>query len=294
MGILKFPTNLSEQIVSFMPSKKNSGLQTSRRATAIFLPTPIAFELTDGATYTTLELGATAGGITAAALANLFASKGDNTFGVGLKAAQKLGVDLVANMVESKGMNKDQQGFIFKKIRSPESNTAFAGHTIRNYKFSFLMAPSNPAEAAEIQNIIKHFKLNLYAAADDGIFLDYPPIWKVEFLSNNYDYLTNNKFYPKLWRSYLTSLSSNFNPNANGYYSDGSPVEIRLDLSFQETRALTQKDIIDLEDNNDPNLGLDARGNAATTGAFKPPPDEPAPPEPPKAASWLILGGGMR
>lgn len=255
MATLKFPSSGSEQTVAFGWRKRNS----TSLDRLIFLPIPIAFELKDGATYTSIELGTTLSGVTAAALGDAFAKGGSS----GLKVAQTLKRGL-ATYFEGKldviGATKEQRGFVTKKIASPYSNTAFSGHTIRTYNFSFLMAPSNLAEATSIQEIIKVFRRNLYGSAAQDVFLDYPPIWKIEFLTGGINTLKLNEFYPRLWPAYMTAFSSNSNPNAYGFYADGSPVEISIDLSFQETRALTQEDIISLENNNQMDVGVGETG----------------------------------
>ena len=69
---------------------------------------------------------------------------------------------------------------------------------------------------------------------------------------------------PKIFDCYLTTVETNYNPNANVFFKGGAPNEIDLSITYQETRALTRNDIDELEnelDGTGSNFNLPIDGN---------------------------------
>ena len=58
-------------------------------------------------------------------------------------------------------------------------------------------------------------------------------------------------------------MSSTFNSTSATFHTDGSPLEVDISISYQETRALTRYDIENLA--NDTNRGINVDTGLATT-----------------------------
>ena len=151
-------------------------------------------------------------------------------------AARQTGFDNLANFVD----------FGAKQVIAPNTNTAFQNSMIRQFQFSFKMMPTNKGEANTITEIVKRFRQNMYPIAND-LILTYPPIWNIKFYDG---YETNeNKKLPGIYDCYLIGMSTVYNNSGNMFHADGHPVETDVQLTFEETRALTLTDIADLSEN---------------------------------------------
>ena len=73
----------------------------------------------------------------------------------------------------------------------------------------------------------------------------YPPTFQITF----YNGTEVNKFMPKIMPCYLTTVDATYNASGNSFHRDGSPVEVDMTLSFQETKTLTRYDLFDSGDN---------------------------------------------
>ena len=62
-----------------------------------------------------------------------------------------------------------------------------------------------------------------------------------------------NDFVPEIFDCYLVSLETTFNSTTNTFHGDGAPLEVDINLSYQETRVLNRADI---ENANNPNYGV--------------------------------------
>ena len=94
------------------------------------------------------------------------------------------------------------------------------------------------------------FRRGLYPEADvRGLRVSYPPTWNINFLGagGSLSFSEINHI-PKIYETYLTSFNSTYNASANMWHADGAPLECDISVSFTETRSLTLKDIMSLED----------------------------------------------
>ena len=248
--------------------RKLSGLVQRHR---IWFPAPANIAFDDGADYgpTNLDFAATAA-----------ASKftGQKSFGdlakeiVGGNARQKLAIS-------TKALPADAQaaaGLVTRQINNPNTNTTFNNNSIREFGFSFKMVARSQAESDIIRRIQSKFRHFLYAsrgAEGNTITLEYPPVWTVKFM--NMDSGTENPYIPRIYTSYCTSVNTNFNATGNVYYTDNAPLEVDLELTFQETRALNRHDIEFMENDKLGTRGLDENGmGRLTTDVTQP---DPAP-----------------
>jgi hypothetical protein len=136
----------------------------------------------------------------------------------------------------------DNIDFSTKQVIAPNTNTTFQNSTVRQFQFTFKLIGKSEKEAKEIDRIVSVFRIGMYPKGND-VILQYPSIWKIDF---NDATGSSNTFIPKIFSCYLTSMNAVYNGSTNLYHGDGSPIETDISLQFQETRPLTQDDILQL------------------------------------------------
>mgnify|MGYP003312526782 CR=1 FL=1 len=123
----------------------------------------------------------------------------------------------------------------------------FAGVNLRSFPFSFTFSPRNPRESDVVKNIIRSLKMSMAAKAGEfngsaqGIFLKSPDLFQLDYLKDGKNHPFLNRF--KLCA--LTGMSVNYT-NAGTYasYNDGTPVNIRMNVTFKEINPIYHEDYL--------------------------------------------------
>lgn len=231
----------------------------------IYLPTPAGIQFADQGTYSTIDLGAI-GSTAANAIASVAQGEGfSNAAKNVLSSINKENSIAIAGRTLGVG---EQTSFLTKSVVNPNTNTTFTSNNLRSFAFNFKMIASSAAESEIIRQIHTRFRYYTYADTknnEDNILLEYPPVWTIKF----FDMSTGqeNKYIPRIFSCYLTQCQSTFNSGGNMFYSDNAPLEVDVNLTFQETRTLTRKDIQDMENDQLENRGIDENGNPTIQGA---------------------------
>ncbi len=223
---------------------------------AIFLPIPVGLTFSDSALYSSIDLGiigqvaseaigqaskqdtaaavvgAGLGGISGAVMNKM--NKANVAAAASFIARQKLGLGSVADVID----------FSTKQIVAPNTNTTFQHMNVRNFSFSFKLVAKSKAEAKTITDIIKIFRTYIYPIGDDTV-VQYPPLWNIDFLVNSKSSSSESNNIPKIFDSYLTTFTSTYNASASAFHADGTPVETDINITFQESKALTRTDILE-------------------------------------------------
>ena len=121
----------------------------------------------------------------------------------------------------------------------------FSGVNLRSFPFSFTFSPRNPKESDVVKGIIRSLKMSMAAKAGEfngsaqGIFLKSPDLFQLDYLKDGKNHPFLNRF--KLCA--LTGMSVNYT-NAGTYasYNDGTPVNIRMNLTFKEINPIYHED----------------------------------------------------
>ena len=122
----------------------------------------------------------------------------------------------------------------------------FQGVNLRSFPFSITFSPRSPKESTMVKDIIRNFKQSmspktgdLAAGAKTGIFLKSPDVFQLRYLKDGHDHPFLNSF--KL--AALTGMTVNYT-NAGTYtsYEDGTPVNIRMNLTFKELNPIYAED----------------------------------------------------
>jgi hypothetical protein len=133
---------------------------------------------------------------------------------------------------------------------NPNERAVFDQPNIREFAFNFKMIAKSPKEQAMITKIIKTFRTELYP---EDITL---PVGDQRSISLGYKF--PNKFQlafqydgkemknlAKIKPCFLKGVDTVFNATSMAMHEDGSFLEVDMTLRFQETAALTKKDIME-------------------------------------------------
>jgi len=262
-------------IYSFPDTLKGNGYPYMRisirndKKTIINLFTPQGLSFQDGASYGTVNLG-TLGALVGDDLAALEAKAQSAINNIGLNTVKQaagnsidalksnagVAVAALANkaprnlaMNGSVSSAKEMISYSQGKILNPYTNAAFNASQIRSYQFSFKMIANNSSESQTIREIIQSLRVNMYPEGDSDFTLAYPSKFDISFWagSSAAGGDIESRDLPKPFECNLTNLSTVYNATSNIWFEDGSPSEVDVSLTFQETRPLTAGDIRALE-----------------------------------------------
>lgn len=231
----------------------------------IYLPSPSGISFTEQADFSTIDLGVVAATAVSASQANgAMATMGAIGKGIGgfFGGASK-------NLASMAGAG-EQFDFAEKTVKNPNTNTTFKANGMRNFSFAFKLVARNQKESEVIRKIHSKFRHFTYAARKGGssnFIVDFPPVWTIRFMDQGKDSLSENTYIPRIFSCYLTQCNSTFNADANIYFNDKAPLVIDMNMTYQETRALTRNDIEDMENDQMQNRGIDQEtGNPVIQG----------------------------
>jgi hypothetical protein len=128
-------------------------------------------------------------------------------------------------------------------VRNPQMELIYSSPVLRKFVFDFRLIPRNKPEAAAVLDVIEALK---YHSAPEilngsgGRYLIPPSQFQIEFY--NGDGTQNLKLF-KTKNCVLTGVSVDYTPNGFATFYDGMPVEIRMQLNFQETAIISKSDI---------------------------------------------------
>ena len=123
----------------------------------------------------------------------------------------------------------------------------FAGVNLRSFPYSITFSPRSPAEGRVVKSIIRSLKQSMAPKAGEfnetsqGIFLKSPDVFQLDYLKDGRNHPFLNDF--KLCA--LTGMTVNYT-NAGTYasYEDGTPVNIRMNLTFKELNPIYNEDYL--------------------------------------------------
>ena len=123
----------------------------------------------------------------------------------------------------------------------------FQGVNLRSFPYSITFSPRDPRESRMVKDIIRSLKMAMAPKAGEmeasaqGIFLKSPDVFQLKYLRDGHDHPFLNSF--KLCA--LTGMTVNYT-NAGTYtsYEDGTPVNIRMNLTFKELNPIYHEDYL--------------------------------------------------
>ena len=123
----------------------------------------------------------------------------------------------------------------------------FQGVNLRSFPFSITFSPRSPKESKVVKSIIKSLKMSMAPKAGEfnenaqGIFLKSPDVFQLDYLRDG----RNHPFLNSFKLAALTGMTVNYT-NAGTYssYEDGTPVNIRMNLTFKELNPIYHEDYL--------------------------------------------------
>ena len=238
--ILRYPLNLVEKDGQELIRFRIVDRKTLEDQRSIYLYSPPGLSIQDAAGYTQADLGLIGGGIDAI---------GDIATGKKEGSQSNLIADVVSAATTGaagKLGSAGQAGMISGGIASnPYTNVQFTGTNLRSFAFNFKLIAESPDESEAIKDIENTFRKFLYPkkASSSEFLLEYPPLFKIEFMKLVGGDASTNRFMPFIQYSYLLSMTATFNAATNLFHKSGAPIELDLALTFQESKALKREDL---------------------------------------------------
>ena len=148
------------------------------------------------------------------------------------------------------GSNVSPQSVIARstgQILNSNLELLFQGVNLRSFPYSITFSPRSIDEAKVVKAIIRSLKQSMapkageYNGSAQGIFLKSPDLFQLEYLKDGAPHPFLNKF--KL--TALTGMAVNYT-NSGTYtsYEDGTPVNLRMDLTFKEINPIYFEDYL--------------------------------------------------
>ena len=251
-----------------------------KQRTKFYIELPIPQDLTDSNSVTWGEDRMNALELAALTVAqNVMAS--DNLVGDGVAAA-KAAVAALNSGIEIPGLNSDTQNAVRAAISGAAigalgSNVSaksviarstgqilnnnlellFQGVNLRSFPYSINFSPRGYKEAEVVKDIIRSLKMSMAPKAGEiqegsnqSLFIKSPDVFQLKYLRDGEDHPFLNAF--KICA--LTGMSVNYT-GAGTYasYDDGTPVNIRMNLTFKEINPIYHEDY--LQDGSGPGVG---------------------------------------
>ena len=238
--ILRYPLNLTEKDGQELIRFRIVDRKTLEDQRTIYLYSPPGLAVADAAGYTQADLGLIGGTID---------SLGDMASGEKDASKSNLIADVVSAATQGAAGKlgaAGQAGMISGGIASnPYTNVQFTGTNLRSFAFNFKLVAESPDESETIKNIENTFRKFLYPkkASSSEFLLEYPPLFKIEFMKLSGGDASPNRFMPFIQYSYLLNMTATFNGATNLFHKTGAPIELDLALTFQESKALKREDL---------------------------------------------------
>mgnify|MGYP000026463744 CR=1 FL=1 len=242
-------SNISGNITYENKAPEPSGLSAE-------LYMPIAIVFPDGANYENYDIGFLgAAGERALKSGNLGGavsdaiSSGVNTFSQGLSGAAGSDIATLASVQLLKaipgvgGQFNTNAQLASRVTTNPNARVLFKGVNFREFTFQFKFIASSEKESREIKSIVDFFREEMYPESIEqagvAVGYKYPDRFKIDMMYNG------TQIFNKLKPCYLRAVTTSFNSTQQSFHSDGTPTEIDLTLTFQESRTLNKQDIKD-------------------------------------------------
>ena len=176
-----------------------------------------------------------------------------------LTGAANLGVNATGaglNFIAGIGGQTLQAGLnAFGIARNPHKATLFEGTDFRSHSFSFRFSPMRASESDAIRNIIHLFKYHMHPGYAGGTyqgvdlssgnhFFSTPEFFKIK-LSNEGKYTVNDYQICVLKGMTVNYQPSNYPAYVRVNKSEPAPMEVIMNLEFQETAIITKEVIGD-------------------------------------------------
>lgn len=235
--------------------------QNTKLKSSIYLPMPKEAAYNESVSWASSDLGSIGavmkGGLSdaaaGAALASAAIGIGGATGGI-LGKIMGAGVGgAVVGAFASDSLQKGIESSVGIKT-NPYKEQTFEGIDFRKFSFSWTFNPASQTEVKELGNIIRTFRALSKPSfkGGSGIF-HYPHEYQIEFLTyasngirtkGSDETLDTNPHLPQLKYCVCTAVNTNFATKEWRSFEGGAPIEVSLQLDFEETELITEDDVM--------------------------------------------------
>ena len=232
----------------------NAKFKTTSRITdsvALYLPPNIQDNTSAG--YTDMQTGivglvaAGGGAFLDAMRRNDYQSAANSLIGgveaISAEALRGAAGTFVDALTQTEG-SADLANKVFGQATNPYMEVMFDSMQFRTFTYNFTFAPKNAQERDDVQDIIKLFRFHMAPELKGAQhrFLTLPSTFDIHYMyQHSRDFASENNFYSKIATCVLQSVSVDYSPNGVKSFQDGSPTQIGMSLTFQETELLNKQ-----------------------------------------------------
>ena len=163
--------------------------------------------------------------------------------GLGAEAVKKAVTNFAETITDTEGaaglFNKT-----FGQADNPFMEVLFDKMAMRSFTYNFTFAPKNVTERNDVQKIIALFRFHMAPELQGQAarFLTLPSEFDIHYMYQSQDgQASENDYYNKIATCVLRDCSVDYTPNGVKSFDDGSPTQIKMSLTFQETQLLTKE-----------------------------------------------------
>lgn len=263
-----------------------------KRLSTIYLPMPAGINDANSVNWEGDQLGALAadamnaidpGKMTAIALGALLGQGGATgsildlagkiTRGAGSEEFKELaGAAVQSKVLNMQGYAVSPEAILARKsgiIPNNNNELLFKGVTMRSFSFTHKMSARSAAEADQIRKIIRFFKFNMAAKkrapgangasglqkGGSSFFLGTPDIFEMKFMTNIGGKPVENPSIGMMKPMALKTFGCNYTPDGLwAAYTDGQPVQVVIQTTFQELEPIFDSDYIGADGGDNKNL----------------------------------------
>jgi len=243
---LVYPSNLGEDgMYPFMKIMINERALKGDEGftTTIYTYIPIGIFQNDGISYGTLERGLTGQVMETILGNNNYALTREDLIAAASRGTSYVGDFVGFDVTGGYNVAVAKQGIAM----NPSAVVTFDTTEIRQFDINLKFISETKEESAEIGKIINRIQNFMYPEKIGKFALQYPATFFIEFYApdENLD-ITRTPLMPIYAPAYCTGLQTTYNPSHSSFHPDGTPVEVDVQLSFRETRALVREDLHEL------------------------------------------------
>jgi len=121
---------------------------------------------------------------------------------------------------------------------NPFKEVVFVSVDFRTFQFKYRFFPRSPEESRRAKDIISLFKYHMHPEmSDNRLFFKYPSEFIITYNYNS----GRNTYFHKFANCVLETMDLSYGGEQFSSFSDGSPTEINMSLTFREIELLTKK-----------------------------------------------------
>jgi len=136
----------------------------------------------------------------------------------------------------------------FGRADNPYLEVLFEAPQLREFTYNFTFAPKNEKERDHVQRIIQMFRFHMAPElrSDNNRFMTLPSTFDIHYMYQGADGKNSeNDYFNRIATCVLKNCAVDYTPGSVRSHADGSPVQIKMGLTFQETEMLTKAHIDD-------------------------------------------------